>query len=278
MFLDNYVIILIDKNIVSRMYYYELFGRFVYLGIFLLGLSVGSFLNSWIWRTRENFKIISGRSMCPVCRRQLKWYENIPLLSFVALQGRCRTCKYSIPTHYIMVELSTAFIFVLLAWQNLNSSENYLYFLRNIMFAILLIVIFVYDFLYQEILSEVVWFGALIGLFFAFYFGQQIAPLLIGAAVAGGFFLLQFVISKGRWIGGGDVRLGVMMGLWLGWPVILVALFIGYISGAISGALLHFFKKRTWQSATPFGTHLAMATFICLIWGKSLLNWYMGLL
>ncbi len=261
------------------MYYYEFFGKFSYLIIFLLGLSVGSFLNVWIWRTHENFRITSGRSMCPVCHRQLHWYENIPVLSFLALKGKCLTCKNPISLQYLLVEICTAILFVFLARHTLNHpTENYLYFLRNITFLIFLIVVFVYDALYQEILSEVVWLGSLIGILFNVYLGYSIASMMFGAVAVSGFFLLQFAVSKGRWIGGGDVRLGVMMGLWLGWPISLAALFIAYIVGSFTSLILLLLKKKTLRSATPFGTYLALATFVCLIWGGQIVNWYMGLL
>lgn len=241
---------------------------------------MGSFLNAWVWRTRENFKIISGRSMCLHCRRQLSWYENIPILSFLYLQGRCRTCRNPIPFHYLMVELATAFIFVLMAWDNFATyaEPSYLYFFRNLFFAVLLIIIFIYDFLYQEILSDIVWFGGLIGLFFNLYLNYSLTSMLLGAVVAGGFFLLQFVVSRGRWIGGGDVRMGVMMGLWLGWPVVLVALIIAYVVGSIGSVFLLVLKRKTLQSATAFGTYLALGTLVAIVWGDKLAQWYVGLL
>ena len=136
------------------MYYYQFLGKFSYIIIFLLGLSVGSFLNAWVWRTHENFRITRGRSMCTICRHKLRWYENIPVISYVFLKGKCLVCKHAIPAHYTLVEIGTALLFVLLAHHTLNSSaENYWYFLRNITFTLFLIVVFVYDALYQEVLS-----------------------------------------------------------------------------------------------------------------------------
>jgi prepilin signal peptidase PulO-like enzyme (type II secretory pathway) len=131
-----------------------------------------------------------------------------------------------------------------------------------------------YDLLYQEILSSVVWFGAFTGLFFNAYLDYNLSSLLIGALVAGGFFLAQFMISKGRWIGGGDVRLGVLMGVWLGWPVVLAALVLAYISGSIVGLLLMATKKKTLGSAIPFGTYLSASTLVCLLWGEAIVRWY----
>ena len=261
------------------MYYLFSLGDFLYPIIFLLGLSFGSFLNAWVWRTRENFRITTGRSMCIICRRQLSWYENIPVISFLVLGGKCRTCKNPIPRHFIMVEIITPLILLLVTWQNLSTFNfNPVHFLRDIVFSILLITIFVYDYLYQEILSELVWVGSVAALFFNFYLDYNLTSMLIGSLAAGGFFLLQFVISKGKWIGGGDVRLGLMMGLLLGWPVVFVALFIAYVTGALCSVFLLAAKKKTLMSATPFGTYLAIGTFVCLSWGEGIVRWYMGLL
>ena len=250
-----------------------------YVIIFFLGLALGSFLNSWVWRTRENIRIVNGRSMCPACRRQLTWYENIPVLSYLFLHGKCRTCKNPIPKHFSFIELGAALLFVLVAWKNLNSPVVMpALFLRDIIFSILLIIIFIYDWLYQEILPEVIWVGALVGLFFNIYLGYSLVSILIGLLVAGGFFWLQFMVSKGKWIGGGDVRMGAMMGIWLGWPTVLVALFFAYVGGAIVGSLLISSGKKQLTSTTPFGTYLAVGTFVVLLWGKEIVGWYLNFL
>lgn len=254
-------------------------GRFLYIIIFFLGLALGSYLNSWIWRTRENIRVVNGRSMCPHCRRQLAGYENIPVLSYLFLWGKCRTCQNPIPKHFIFVELGTALIFVLVAWINLHSQAfSPAHFFRDIVFSVLLIIIFVYDWLYQEILSEVVWFGAMAGLFFNLYLHYSLLSMAIGLLAAGGFFFLQFAASKGRWIGGGDVRLGSMMGIWLGWPAVLAALVIAYVVGAVGSLWLIAYRKKQLASATPFGTYLALGTFVAMLWGNQVVEWYMRLL
>jgi leader peptidase (prepilin peptidase)/N-methyltransferase len=257
------------------MFYLLALGNFFYGIMLLLGLSVGSFLNAWVWRRRENVRITHGRSMCLSCHRQLEWFENIPVFSFLALKGKCRVCKNHIPLHYFFVEVCVAALFVYLAWFNAHGFNPSLVVLaRNLIFLSLLVVIFMYDLLYQEILSSVVWFGAFTGLFFNAYLDYNLSSLLIGALVAGGFFLAQFMISKGRWIGGGDVRLGVLMGVWLGWPVVLAALVLAYISGSIVGLLLMATKKKTLGSAIPFGTYLSASTLVCLLWGEAIVRWY----
>lgn len=252
-------------------------GNFFYIIIFLLGLALGSFLNSWIWRTRENIRIVSGRSMCPSCRRKLSWYENIPVLSYLFLRGKCRVCEKPIPKHFIFVEMGAAIIFTLVAWKHLNGAGfSPMFFLKDIVFSVLLIIIFVYDWLYKEILSEVIWLGTLAGLLFNFYLRHSLAAMFIGALAVGGFFFLQFIASKGKWIGGGDVRMGAMMGVWLGWPAALVALFLSYVAGAIGGLWLVVYSKRQLASAIPFGTYLALGTFVAMLWWERIVGWYLG--
>jgi len=253
----------------------------VYAVNFVLGLSLGSFLNSWIWRTHENVSIIKGKSMCPSCRRQLSWYENIPVVSYLFLLGKCRTCKNPIPWHFVFVELGTAVFFLIITWHNLSryaGQINAIYLLHEIFFTIFLIVIFIYDLLYKIILTELVWIGILYGFIFNIYAGIGMLSMLIASAVAGGFFFLQYLISKGKWIGGGDIRLGFMMGIWLGWPNVSPALAIAYIIGAVFSLGLVFLKGRKLSGATPFGTYLALGTFVTMIWGERIVGWYMKLL
>jgi len=102
--------------------------------------------------------------------------------------------------------------------------------------------------------------------------------MLIGAAIGGGFFLAQFILSRGKWIGGGDIRLGVFMGVILGWQLTLVALFLAYIVGAIISVGLIAAKKKTLASKVPFGTYLTVTTFVSMFWGSQILNWYIHLI
>lgn len=255
---------------------------FLYIFVLVLGFILGSFLNSWIWRTRENIKIFTfSRSICINCRRTLCWYENVPVLSFLFLRGRCRTCRQPIPAHYPLVELFSAASLVLVFWYHVQYINPFSppHFLRDVFFLSFLIVIFVYDALYQIILSRIVWPAALIGFWFNyFYLGLSLSSMFWGALAAGGFFLLQYLISRGRWIGGGDVRLGVMMGVWLGFPGVLIALGLAYVVGALFGIGLLIFKKSQLQSELPFGVFLAIGTFFAMFHATEVVNWYLNLL
>jgi leader peptidase (prepilin peptidase) / N-methyltransferase len=262
---------------------------FIYIVIFLFGLIIGSFINCLIYRLR-NKKSLNGRSFCPHCKKQINWYDNIPLLSFFILKGKCRKCKKTISFEYPLVELVTAITFILIYhFASLSvytcSIVPLLTLFRNWLFASILIVIFIYDFKYYLILDKVsipaIILALIVNLFIAFLntgFNSLISEFLnlaLSAIVAGGFFFLQFAISRGKWIGGGDIRLGLLMGFMLGWPYVLPALAISYILGSLVGMFLIGAKHANMKTQVPLGTFLAIGIFIVLIWGSQIVNWYL---
>lgn len=214
------------------------------------------------------------------CRKQLVWYDNIPVASFVLLRGKCRYCHKHIPASYFWVELCAGLLLVLVAFVRMQDEQLvWLIFLRDVLFLGILIVTFVYDYKYMEVLTGVAWSGAMVGFVFNYFFlGYPLQSLLIGMVVGGGFFLMQYLISKGRWVGGGDVRLGIMIGAWLGWPLTLLALLLSYVFGALVAIPLLVTQKKAAESELAFGTFLAIGTFITLFWGQPLLDWYLRLI
>ncbi len=253
----------------------------IYLFIFWCGAILGSFLNSWMWRTRENIRIFAvTRSVCVNCHRQLAWYENIPLVSFMVLKHHCRSCGRPIPWQYFLVEFATGLLLTAIFYYHVHLDLfNTWQLWRDIFFLALLIIIFFYDYNYGLVLSRVVWLGVVIGGLINYYaLGLMLGSMITAAVVTGGFFLLQYLVSRGRWIGGGDVRLGVLMGIWLGWPTVLVALFIAYILGAFVSVSLLISKKSRLDSALPFGTFLALGTLVSLYGGDRVVAWYSQLI
>ena len=252
----------------------------LYLFLFLLGTVIGSFLNAAIWRAREEKPLSRGRSMCPHCCTTLKPYELLPVLSFIFLRGKCRTCKKPISWQYPLVEIITGLLFVLAAGIHTISLEQFSFlYLRDIFILSCLVFVFVYDFLYQEILDRVTTIPAIVLLPISWYFGWHSgASLLLGVLIGAGFFLAQFYLSRGKWVGGGDVRLGFFMGAILGFPGILLALLLAYIGGALWSVGLILLKKKSVSSETPFGTYLAIATVITMFWGEKIITWYLGFL
>ncbi|MEA3249679.1 MAG: A24 family peptidase [Patescibacteria group bacterium] len=141
-----------------------------------------------------------------------------------------------------------------------------------------LVIVFVYDLRYMLIPRSITLPATVLALAANVALGMDIAHLVIGVAIGGGFFWLQRLLSKGKWVGGGDVYLGLFMGAVLGYPLILVALFIAYVAGALIGVSLMVIKRKTMKSELPFGTFLAAGTVFTLLYGQVILGWYMGLL
>jgi len=250
--------------------------------LFIFGLIIGSFLNAVIYRLKSGEGIVYERSKCPKCRQVLGFFDLIPLLSFIFLKAKCRYCQKPISWQYPLVELFTGIIFVVGYFSSLIGEvldlSSWIMVLRLISFYTFsgfLIIIFVYDFKHYLILDKVTLPALAVVFLFNFLLGYSLVNLLLAGGLIFGFFLFQFIISRGKWIGGGDLRLGFLMGAMLGWPKALVALFLAYISGAVIGLILVVLKKKELSSPIPFGTFLTAATLITLLFGQEILNWYL---
>lgn len=279
------------------------------LFIFLFGLVVGSFLNCVIYRLeqrdkggitsfsqgrpqRKAFGFLRGKSFCPHCKHTLKWQDLIPVFSFLFLKGKCRYCNEKISIQYPLVEMATALLFLLILNFKFLISNEFLifnfetitYFLYLLIISSLLIIVFVYDLKRFIIPDKIVFPAIAVALIFNFY--QLLAthyPLstvlnnLYAAVGAAGFFLFIVLVSQGKWMGIGDIKLAFLMGLLLGSPHILVALFFSFLIGAIIGIGLILAKRKTLKSEIPFGPFLVIGTFIALFLGEIIINWYWNL-
>jgi len=251
-----------------------------YLSFIILGSIVGSFLNAWIWRTRMGMSIVCGRSMCPHCHHELGFFDLIPIISFFIRKKTCHYCHQKISWQYPFVEVSVAALFLFVAWVHADTAFQLSFFMiKDLVVVTLLTVIFVYDFLYLEIWDRTTTIPALILFPLSIFFGWvSWQSMLIGIGIGAGFFLLQYVVSKGKWVGGGDIRLGIFMGVVLGYPRVILALLFAYIIGAGISLLLIACKKKRLASETPFGTYLALGTCIALFWGDRIIDWYISLI
>lgn len=263
----------------------------VYLFIFLLGLATGSFLNVVIYRL-EKEESLSGRSYCPHCKHTLNWLDLVPLFSFFALGGKCRYCHEKISIQYPIVELLTGIIFLLIFW-SLGFNWALGISLRDVLWAkgiwdfvklcfmfyvsSSMIVIFVYD-LKHYLIPDKVLFPA-IGIAFAYRLltFENSFNYILAAATASGFFLIIYLISRGRWMGFGDVKLAILLGLILGFPNILAGLFLAFLFGAIIGGGLILFKKKKLKSQIPFAPFLITGTFAAMFLGNNIISWYLSL-
>lgn len=264
--------------------------------ITILGTLVGSFLSVVLHRLRKKIKgIFFGASMCPNCRKRLKWKHLFPVLSFLILGGKCAHCGKRISFHYFGLEVLTAVVF-LLTFLNFNFIEStpsainqslLLYsintetlglFLLYIIEAALMMGIFFYDLLYREI-PDVLSLPAIVIAIAGSLAFQTVSPasMGIGIAIIAVFFGGQIVLSKGRWLGGGDLRLGVLLAVLLGWKLLILSLVISYILGALVSIVLLLSDKADRKTAIPFGPFLITGGIIALFYGERLISLYMNL-
>jgi leader peptidase (prepilin peptidase) / N-methyltransferase len=239
---------------------------FLYAVFAAFGLVMGSFGNVLIARLPAE-KSIGGRSKCPRCGRMIRLYENIPVLSFVMLGGKCAGCKKPISWQYPLVEIGSALLFVLaysLFPDDLLSSA-----LTAIgLWALLLIMAI--DAQTQSIPDVLTLILAVVGLILHWHLGDIpiLAPLL-GA----GFFGVQWALSRGKWVGSGDILLAAAMGFFLGsWPLLLVALMLAYIIGAIIVTTLLMQRKAKAGQSIAFGPFFVLGTVVAFVWGELLLT------
>ena len=257
--------------------------------IFITGLIIGSFLNCVIYRLETGGNFLKGRSFCPNCKHILEWRDLIPVFSFFLLKGKCRYCSQKISLQYPIVELAAGTLFVFIIFHFLQSvciGANYtmvfftsIYYLSIVSF---LIVIFVYDLKHYIIPDKIVYPAIAIALIFNFQFliSNQFPIFnskILSAFGAAAFFALIVLISRGKWMGRGDIKLAFLMGLILGWPNILPALFLGFFIGAIIGLGLIIFGKKGLKAEVPFGPFLVTGTFLAMFFGERLLSWYLRL-
>lgn len=239
---------------------------------------VGSFLNVVILRLDDLKTVIALPSHCPRCRKNLKLYELIPLLSYLVLFGRCRGCKEKISVQYPLVEAGAALIFVLLFWKFGFSLPFYLF----VFLSCILIVIFVYDLIHSLIADWLVWLAIgvwLVYLIVNYLLNLQLSTLgfsLLGGLALGGFLGFLVLASKEQWMGSGDIKLGFLLGALVGWPQVLVLTFLAFILGSVVGLGLIFSRKKKMKDQVPFAPFLITALWITLFWGKDLISWYIN--
>lgn len=243
----------------------------------LLGLSVGSFLNVCIYRLPRRQSLVSPPSRCPQCGYQLRAVDNIPVVSYVSLRGRCRKCRRPIPIRYPVVELLTMGVFLLhyavFDWSMLLAVR--------LMFACAMVVLFAID-LEHQILPDVITLpGIVAGLVGSLFLPPGLVSALLGALVGGGvLFLVGEAWSRLRRVeamGFGDVKMLAMVGAFLGLRLVVLTFVLSSFFGGIAGGLLILSGRGTLASKLPFGTFLAVAALVASLWGDAIVDWYLAL-
>jgi len=252
---------------------------------FIFGLIFGSFLNCLIWRLYEG-ESMTGRSHCRSCKKIIHWYDNLPVVSYLFLGGNCRHCKDHISWQYPIVETLVGFLFMLVVLrlkQEFGSMETWnldqvLILARNWFLVSILVVVFIMDLRWYVILDKVSLTAVAVMLGLNLYLGFSWQSLLISATIGVSFFLIQFLVSRGRWLGGGDLRLGLLLGVSFSWPEVLATIFLAYGLGALVAIALLVLGKKHWGSKLPLGTFLSVAALIILLYGPTIINWYLNLI
>lgn len=243
--------------------------------IFILGLTIGSFLNVCIYRIPEGESIISPPSSCGSCGTRLKPVELIPVLSWLFLGGKCRYCGESIATRYPLVELLTGSLFAVTYWR---IGLDWTLIPYGILIATLITITFI-DLDHQIIPNTINLFALIVFLGSNLTLGYiDWKEALIGSLVGGGFLFLLVVLSRGAAMGMGDVKLMAVLGLFLGWRSALLTLFLSFILGGLFGVLLLLLKRKGRKDAIPFGPWIALAATVSILYGNEILTWYIQFL
>lgn len=248
----------------------------------LLGLFVGSFLNVVVLRTKSDKSFVTGRSECPHCHKQLAWYELIPVVSYVIQKGKCRVCGKKLSAQYPLVELATAVLFAgVCAHFGLSSNLAVFGLIAWLTISSLLIAAAVYDWkwmiLPDKFMLPAIFIAIIYVLVLNTYFGQQVLVARgLAALIFALFFTTLWAVSSGKWLGDGDIRLALVMGLMLSLPQLIVAVFFSFNIAAVVSIWLLWSKRKTRKDAIPLGPFLIAGTFIGLFAGEWLLKFYLG--
>ncbi len=247
----------------------------IWVGLF--GVVIGSFLNVVIYRLPLDKGLVTGRSMCPHCGNQLKWYHNVPLLSFAALRGKCAFCRQPISWRYPLVELLTGGAYVYFYWYLGLTPAFFVW----ILFVSALIVIFFIDLDHQIIPDSITFPGMVLGLAASFLPGGiGIKTAVIGFLVGGG--ALYLIAILGEWLfkkeamGGGDIKMAAMLGAFLGWQKVLLVFISSAAIGLIVSIVALLLSSRVRESRMiPFGPFLAVAAMISVLYGDRIISYYL---
>ncbi|KRQ86854.1 Type 4 prepilin-like proteins leader peptide-processing enzyme [Caloramator mitchellensis] len=239
--------------------------------IFLLGLIVGSFLNVCIYRIPRDESVVFPASHCANCYHKLAWHDLFPLFSYLFLKGRCRYCNSKISIRYPIIELLNGLIYILL----FIKFGLTLIFIKYSILSSLIIVISVIDLFTTDIYTNTIYFGTAVGIIFIFIFllmKQNIITFIIGALIGAG--VISIIILTTHGMGWGDAELLFVIGLFLGVKLTIVTVFLSFILGGFIGSLLILLKIKSRKDYIPFGPFISLATLISILWGDTLLSFY----
>lgn len=239
---------------------------------FTFGLIIGSFLNVCISRIPRGESIVFPPSRCEACDTKLRSFDLVPVASFFLLRGKCRYCSAKLSWRYPGVEILTGVFFVL-GYQVIGFTINLIPFL--FLTSLLLIISFI-DIDHYRIPNPLILIGLGAGILFQIFIPfQPFINSLLGFVTGGGVLFLIALLSRGG-MGGGDIKLGALIGLFLGWKWMLLSLFLSAFLASAAGVSLMIMRKKSRKDPIPFGPFLSLGVFISLLWGNHLIFWYIN--
>ena len=238
----------------------------VYLYIFVVGASLGSFLNCLVYRLPLNLSLTNPGSFCPCCSSRIRWRHNIPIFGWLILQGRCADCAEKISARYPLVELFFASLFTAL----LHQYGITLLFLGYGLLSFVLVAIFFIDYDHYRIPNALTYPMLPLGLLFSWYVRTDITDGIEGALFGGGIFLFLVLATKGKGMGLGDVKMIAMLGAWFGLIGCFYTILLSSLLGTIVGLALMLKEKVGMKTALPFGTFLSVASILLLFFGSEI--------
>jgi prepilin signal peptidase PulO-like enzyme (type II secretory pathway) len=270
--------------------------------LFLFGLIIGSFINALQYRIQED-KTMRGRSFCPDCKHQLRWYDLFPLFSWFFLSGKCRYCKKPISFQYPLIELTTGILFsgvgiisglspkineYLFSFTDVGATEITITAVRLVLLLFIVlcsVLVALHDAKTFYVLSRYVYIAIIASIVFNIFsyngvwspdsFGNYFLPFFTSALIAAMFFFSLYFFSKGTWMGAGDAEIALLIGIFLGWPKTLIAFYFAFISGSIWGITkVYGFRNAKMKSEMPFGPFLLAGMFFSYIFGEQLFQLY----
>lgn len=250
----------------------------IYFYFFLLGTAFGSFLNCASWRIQRG-ATLWDRSYCDYCQRALPWFENIPILSYLALQGRCSACKKEFSSQYPLVEALTGVLFFFAAaslpdW----GGHSLLILCARLLIILTLVFIMIHDANYYLVSLPMVIGSAVVIFVMDLLLGVTWYLPLICAVISASFFLVQYLFTRGRGIGEGDIYLGVLLGfIFPYYPALIVAILVAYFIGALVSVVLLLSRQKKLGEKLPLGVFLSLGALFSLFFAPQTINWYLSL-
>jgi len=245
---------------------------------FIIGLAVGSFLNVCIYRLPRGQSLIYPPSHCPECGSLIKWYDNIPILSYFLLKGRCRSCLHPISPRYPLVEAITGFLYLFAFLFHRSNDSPFILFFRDIVFISFLIPIFFIDLNDRIIPNSLSYSLLIVGLLFGLLTKSFLSTLLgigIGAGLFSGIHLLGSFFLKEESLGVGDIKLAAGIGAFLGWKAALLCFFLSFVLGGVISGILLLAHLKGRRDRIPFAPFLVAGAFISIFFGERLIYFYL---